>query len=262
MNAPMFELVAGKARPDRVVAEGEGGGGRRCDSCAYRTLCLAPGLGEPELARLDRAIGCRRRVARGDILFRVGQPFGNLYSVRFGHFMTCRSDHRGERYITGFQMGGDLLGMDAIAGGVHVSSAIALEDSEVCELPYARLQAVMAEVPAVMLHFHRAMSEEILREQAAIRFLGALRAEERLASMLLNLSARYALRGFSPRRFSLRMSREDMARYLGLQLATVSRLLARFRESGLIRLQRRELEIVDMQRLEALAQDTHEQPSR
>jgi len=251
----------------RIAPAAEPGGsgvdavGARCGRCAYRTLCLPLGLGERDLARLESVIGCRRRLARGDVLFRAGQPFANLYALRFGHFMTCRTDHRGERYITGFQMAGDLMGMDAIGNGEHASTAIALEDGEVCEVPYARLQALMAELPQVMAHFHRVMSQEILRDQSAIRFLGILRADERMASLLLNLSARYAMRGFSPRRFQLRMSRDDMARYLGLKLETVSRLLARFRDQGLIRLERRELEILDMRRLETMADGMHTPPA-
>jgi CRP/FNR family transcriptional regulator len=244
------------------VAERSGSGtdaaSGKCTRCAYRTLCLPLGLDERDLARLESVIGCRRRLARGDVLFRVGQTFRNLYAIRYGHFMTCRSDPWGERYITGFQMAGDLMGMDAIGNGEHASTAIALEDSEVCEVPYARLQVLMAELPQVMAHFHRVMSQEILRDQSAIRFLGILRADERLASLLLNLSARYAMRGFSPRRYQLRMSRDDMARYLGLKLETVSRLLARFRDQGLIRLERRELEILDMRRLQEMADGTHE----
>ncbi|ALK99606.1 transcriptional regulator [Massilia sp. WF1] len=239
-----------KPARERVDSQSFGG---KCGQCAYRTLCLPLGLTENEMTRLESAIGCRRRVARGAPLFRAGQAFGNLFAVRFGHFMTCRSDHRGKRYITGFQMAGDLLGMDAIGNGEHASTALALEDSEVCEIPYERLRQVMAEIPKVMDHFHRTMSQEILRDQSAIRFLGILSAEERLASLILNLSARYAMRGFSSRRFQMRMSRDDIARYLGLTLETVSRQLARFRDKGLIRLDRRELEILDMRRLEALA---------
>jgi CRP/FNR family transcriptional regulator len=192
-------------------------------------------------------------LTRGDVLYYPGQNFVNLYVVRFGHFLTRRDDPRGERYITGFQMAGDLLGLDAIAYGEHVSTATALEYSEVCEMPYARLQSLMAEMPRMMEYFLQTMSQEILRDQSAIGFLGGLRADERLASLLVNLSARYAMRGLSPRRFALRMSRDDMARYLGLQLETVSRLLTRFRELGLIRLERRELDILDLNQLQAIA---------
>lgn len=249
----MAAQLARMVPSNRRAGEDEGTRGGKCGACAYRTLCLPLGLSERDLARLESVIGCRRRLARGEKLFRAGQQFGTLFAVRFGHFVTCRSDHRGERYVTGFPMAGELLGMDAIGDGEHASTALALEDSEVCEIPYASLQALMVEMPQVMAHFHRTMSQEILRDQSAIRLLGILRADERLASLLLNLSARYAMRGFSPRRFRLRMSRDDIARYLGLKIETVSRLLARFRALGLIRLERRELEIVDMRRLDALS---------
>lgn len=237
---------------ERSGAGGDAAGGK-CGRCAYRTLCLPLGLSERELAQVEGMIGYRRRLLRGDTVFRAGQPFSNLFAVRLGHVMTCRSDHRGERYVTGFQMAGDMLGMDAIGNGEHASTAIALEDSEVCEIPYVRLQRLMVELPSMMEHFHRTMSREISRDQSAIRFLGILRADERLANLVLNLSVRYATRGFSPRRFQLRMSRDDMARHLGLTLETVSRVLARFREQKLIRLDRRELEILDMRQLETLA---------
>ena len=253
MTAQTYQIVPAAERSGSAAEAS----GARCGRCAYRTLCLPLGLGERDLARLESVVGCRRRLGRGDVLFGAGQPFTNLYALRFGHFMTCRDDHRGERYITGFQMAGDLMGMDAIGNGEHASTAIALEDSEVCEVPYARLQALMTELPQVMAHFHRVMSQEILRDQSAIHFIGNLRADERMASLLLDLSARYAMRGFSPRRFQLRMSRDDMARYLGLKLETVSRLLARFRDQGLIHLERRELEILDMRRLEAMADGMH-----
>jgi CRP/FNR family transcriptional regulator len=225
----------------------------KCAQCAYRNLCLPAGLNDRDLATMEGAVAVRRRVARDDRLFREGQSFRNLYAVRFGHFMTSRDDHRGERYVTGFQMAGDLIGMDGIGAGAHAGTAVALEDSEVCEIPYANLQRLLVAFPQMMEHFHRIMSHEIQREQAAIRFLGLLRAEERLASLLLNLSSRYAMRGFSPRRFQLRMARADMARHLGLTLETVSRLLARFREQRLIALERRELEILDLRQLESLA---------
>lgn len=252
MNAPIHRTEA-----DAVARARMGELGGKCMQCAYRALCLPLSLNVPELARIEAALGFRRRVARDDVLYRSGQPFLNLYAIRFGHFMTSRIDHRGERYVTGFQMAGELLGMDAIGAGVHASSAVALEDSEVCEMPYARLQELMVEMPQVMAHFHRVLSQEIMRDQSSVRFLGIQRADERMASLFLNLSARYAMRGFSPRRFQLRMSRDDMARYLGLQIETVSRLLARFRQQGLIKLERRELEILDMRQLELLAEGRH-----
>lgn len=243
----------------RPAPPSEGSG--KCAGCAYRTLCLPSGLNERELAIVAPAFGKRRRLARGETLFKAGQCFGNLYAIRFGHFLTSNSDRRGRRYVTGFQLAGDLLGVDGIDGGVHAATAVALEDSEVCEIAYARLRDLLAVLPQAMTHFHRMLSHEIRGDQDTIRSLAVQRADERLASLLLNLSSRYAMRGFSPRRFQLRMSRDDIACHLGLTLETVSRLMSRFRERHLITLDRREVEIVNLPELEALAAGMQGEPA-
>jgi CRP/FNR family transcriptional regulator len=150
-------------------------------------------------------------------------------------------------------MAGELLGIDSIGTGQHASTAIALEDSEVCEIPYAKLQDLLVQIPRLMAHFHRIMGREILREQAVMIFLGNMRAEQRLASFLLNLSERYAMRGYSSRSFQLRMSREDIGGYLGLTIECISRQLARFRQNGWITLNKRSVELTDREALVALA---------
>jgi CRP/FNR family transcriptional regulator len=171
--------------------------------------------------------------------------------VHFGHFKSSHVNCHGEARVTSFAMSGELLGMNAIGSGVHEADAIALEDSEVCEIPYDRLGALLASSPALLQQFHRLMSQEILREQAAMLFLGNMPAEQRLATFLLNLSSRYAARGLSPTSFLLRMSREDIGAYLGLTVESISRLVARFRNMGWIRLANRDLEILDRGALEA-----------
>src|SRR5262249_18555799 len=150
--------------------------------------CLPVGLDEDGTSRLDSVIGRRRRIARDEQLYRVDQPFSNLYAVHFGHFKTSQINRGGEQQVTGFQMAGDVMGLDAIAAGRHACTAVALEDSEVCEIPYVRLQELFTQVPALMPHFHRIMSREILREQDVMLFLGKMRAEQRLALFLSNLA--------------------------------------------------------------------------
>src|SRR5476649_473892 len=225
----------------------------KCAVCSFKKLCLPLGLDDADVVRLDQIIGRRRRVQRDETLYRMDQPFGSLYAVRFGHFKTAQVNLRGEQQITGFQMAGDLLGMDAIGTGRHACSAVALEDSEVCEIPFGRLQELFAQVPQLLQHFHRIMSHEIMREQNVMLFLGNMRAEQRFAVFLLNLSSRYAARGYSPSHYQLRMSREGISDYLGLTIESISRLLSRFRKSGWIRVENRDLTIVDRTSLEALA---------
>ncbi|SFU99116.1 fumarate/nitrate reduction transcriptional regulator Fnr [Pseudoduganella namucuonensis] len=225
----------------------------RCGLCSFNKLCLPQGLDEHDMGRLDQIIVRRRRVLRDESLYAMGQSFHSLYAVRLGHFKTAQVNRRGEQQITGFHMAGDLLGMEAIGSGQHSCAAVALEDSEVCEIPFARLQELVLQVPPLMQHFHRTMAREIQREQSVMLFLGNMRAEQRLALFLLSMGARYAARGYSPASFQLRMSREDIGGYLGLTIESVSRLLARFRKQGWISLDKREVSLLDLAGLERLS---------
>jgi len=227
-----------------------------CAGCSMHQLCLPMGLDNADIDRLDQIIGRRRRLARDERLYAAGDSFRNLYAVRFGHFKTYQVNAAGEAQITGFQMAGELLGMDAISTDRHRCNAVALEDSEVCEIPFANLQELFAHVPTLLRHFHRMMSQEITREQNVMLLLGNMRAEQRFAVFLVNKSARYAARGYSPTSFQLRMSREDIGNYLGLTIESVSRLLSRFRKLGLIAVDKREVQLLDLPRLKALAAGT------
>lgn len=224
----------------------------KCAECRFAGVCLLRGLEPAAVAQFD-AIVRRHRIARDAHLYRIGQPFTSLYAIHFGHFKTAQVDRRGAQQVTGFAMSGELLGMDAIAGGCHPCGAVALEDSEVCEIPFDRLRELFCTIPALLQRFHCLMSQEIQREQGVMLVLGNMRAEQRFACFLLNLSARYAQRGYSPLSFQLRMSRDDIGGYLGLTIESVSRLVAKFRNQGWIRLDNRTLEILDLASLEALA---------
>jgi CRP/FNR family transcriptional regulator len=229
-----------------------------CAACSMHQLCLPMGLEDADIDRLDKIIGKRRRLERDEALYKMGDPFRNLYAVRFGHFKTYQINAAGESQITGFQMAGELLGMDAISGDRHHCDAVALEDSEVCEIPFEHLEELFGEVPALLRHFHRIMSQEITREQNVMLLLGNMRAEQRFAVFLINLSARYAARGYSATRFQLRMSREDIGNYLGLTIESISRLLSRFKKLGLVQVDKREVELLEPARLKAMAAGTEQ----
>jgi CRP/FNR family transcriptional regulator, anaerobic regulatory protein len=224
-----------------------------CGLCSFNRFCLPQGLADTDMSRLDQIIARRRRVGRDEQLFSMGASFGSLYAVRLGHFKTAQVNIHGEQQVTGFHMAGDLLGMDAIGSGLHNCSATALEDSEVCEIPFGRLQDLAMQTPALMQQFHRVLGREIQREQAIMLFRGSMRADQRMALLLLNLGARYAARGYSASTYQLRMSREDIGGYLGLTIESVSRLLARFRKQGGIKLDNRDIRIIDRDSLEALS---------
>lgn len=227
-----------------------------CSTCSMHQLCLPMGLGENDMDRLDKIIGRRRKVARDDYLYRMGDAFSNLYAVRVGHFKTCQINAGGEQQITGFQMTGELLGMDAISTDRHHCNAVALEDSEVCEIPFPRLEELFGTMPTLLRHFHRMMSQEITREQSVMLLLGNMRAEQRFAAFLVNLASRYTTRGYSSTNFQLRMSREDIGNYLGLTIESISRLLSKFKKQGLLKVNNREIELLDLTMLKAMAAGT------
>jgi CRP/FNR family transcriptional regulator len=225
----------------------------RCATCSMHQLCLPMGLDTADMDRLDQIIGRRRKVPRGGTLFRIGDAFTNLYAIRLGHFKTYQVNQDGVEQITGFQMAGELLGMDAISTDRHHCNAIALEDSEVCEIPFSSLQQLLADMPTLLRHFHRMMSQEITREQSVMLLLGNMQATQRFAAFVVNLSSRYEARGYSPHQFQLRMSREEIGNYLGLTIESISRLLSRFKKEGLLKVSNRDIELLDPPRLKAIA---------
>lgn len=222
-----------------------------CSSCNLRELCLPADLTDAEMQRLENLTSAKRSFRRGDYLYRNGAAFDALYAVRTGFFKTQVMHEDGREQVTGFQMAGEIIGMDAISNDVHTCDAVALEDSEICELPFNRLEALSRELPTLQRHLHKIMSREIVRENGILLLLGSMRAEERLAAFLLNLSQRFAARGYSPTAFQLRMTRQEIGNYLGLKLETVSRTLSRFQGAGLISVRNKAVQILDMQALQS-----------
>ena len=216
-----------------------------CSSCSLRELCLPVGLSEDDMVKLDNLVFVRRPVKRGDYLFRAGDKFDSLYAARTGFFKTKLLMEDGREQVTGFHMAGELMGLDGIGTERHTCDAVALEDSDVCVIPFERLEGLSREMEALQHHFHKVMSREIVREHGVMMLLGSMRAEERLAAFLLNLSQRLSMRGYSPNEFNLRMTREEIGSYLGLKLETVSRVFSKFQEEGLIAVQQKHVRILD-----------------
>ncbi|MCL2076768.1 MAG: fumarate/nitrate reduction transcriptional regulator Fnr [Betaproteobacteria bacterium] len=223
-----------------------------CSNCNLRELCLPFGLSDQEVARVDELINVRKRVKRTEHLYRAGSEFEYIYAIRSGFFKTYVLLEDGRDQVTGFQMAGELLGLDGISTESHSCNAVALEDSEVCFIPFARLEQVSREVKTLQHHFHQVMSREIVRDHGVMLLLGTMRAEERLATFLLNLSQRFTARGFSPTEFNLRMTREEIGSYLGLKLETVSRALSRFQDERLISVQQKHIRILNIPGLKSL----------
>ncbi len=224
-----------------------------CSTCNLREICLPVGLSRDELATIDaRLVAVQRKVARGEKLFGAGDPFEAVYAVWTGFFKTCVASRDGREQVTGFQMGGELIGLDGIGTRRHEVDAVALEDSQVCVIPFEALEVLSQEVVSLQQQFHRIMSHEIVRNHGVMLLLGSMHAEERLAAFLLNLTHRLSTRGFSASSIVLRMSREEIGSFLGLKLETVSRTFSKFQANGLLEVQHRHIQVVDPEGLKQL----------
>jgi CRP/FNR family transcriptional regulator len=223
-----------------------------CSNCNLRELCMPVGLSEQELKRLDDLVTVRRKVKRGDTLFTNGEQFTSLYAIRTGFFKTSLATEDGRDQVTGFQMAGEIIGLDGIVNDQHSCDAVALEDAEICVIPFERIEEIAREVTALQHHVHKIMSREIVREHGVMLLLGSMRAEERLAAFLLNLVQRLHARGFSKSELVLRMTREEIGSYLGLKLETVSRTFSKFADEGMLEVKQRHVRILNTEALQSL----------
>lgn len=224
-----------------------------CRECSLRGACLPHLIGEQHDSHLERLVYARRKVGAGEALLHAGDAFGSLYAIFGGSFKGRAADGSGREQVTGFFMKSELLGLDGIGSGAHHVSALALEESIVCAMPYRLIEEIGRELPALQRGLHAALSREIVREQGMMLVLGALRAEERLAAFLLNLSRRFRRLGYSGSEYCLRMTREDIGSYLGLTTETVSRLFTGLHRAGVLDVRQRHLRLLEPDRLERLA---------
>ena len=217
-----------------------------CSACHLRDLCLPCGMTAPDVDRLDSMMFGRRKVKAGQTLYREGDKFQYIYAVRAGTLKSSLMLADGREQVSGFHIAGELVGLDGVAQGSHASSTMALEDTELCAIPYAHLSDMAANTTGMQHVISRLMSREILREHSLMMLLGSMNAEERLAAFLLNLSQRYAARGYSPSEFHLRMSRAEIGSYLGMKLETVSRTFSAFQQQRLLEVDKRHIRITDI----------------
>ena len=216
-----------------------------CSNCAMRELCLPIGLSADERRRADQLVYARRKVRRGADLHRAGDVFSAIYAIRSGFFKNDLVFEDGREQVMGFYMSGDILGVDGIDADRYACNAVALEDSEVCVIPFIRLEEISREVRGLQHQFHQVMGREMVRHQGVKTLLGSARAEVRVAAFLLNLSRRFESRGCSASELNLPMTREDIGSFLGLTLETVSRLFSQFQRGNLVAVQQKHVRILD-----------------
>ena len=226
-----------------------------CQNCGLYQLCLPMGLNSADSTLLDHYVKRKRTIKRGQRLYHAGEKFAYAYAIRSGSVKTCISTDDGRLQITGFHIPGELLGLNAIDENRHNCEAVALETTSVCEISVNCFEELAQQIPSVHYQMLRMMSKEIKHNQRLMLLLGKKNAEERLATYLLNLSHRFAMRNYSSTQFNLSMSRGDIGSYLGIAEETVCRLFTRFQEEGLITTERRLIVLKDINRLSNIARE-------
>lgn len=220
-----------------------------CHACSLNVICVPQSLTPEEIDLVDSKVQRGRAVQRNKHVFEDGQKFTSLYAVRSGAIKAYSVDQNGEEQVIGFYLPGELFGLDAIHNDAYVCSAKALETSAVCELPYTQVTELSAKIHNLQAHMYKTFSKEINTDQQFHRLLSKKTAEERISTFLQNLSERYQRRKLSPTSFRLPMSRTDIGNYLGLAVETVSRVFTRLQQNGILKVDGKELQILDLGKL-------------
>lgn len=226
---------------------------RSCAECSLQRLCLPAGVDGQDLGRLESVVQRRRPLTPGETLFRTGDPLGAVYVVSEGAFKTVGINEAGDEHVLGFHLPGELFGLDAIGSGRHRCDAVALNDARVCELPFADLATAASDLPSLQQQLLRVIGQSTDRDHDHVDVLSRRQASERIALFLHGLGERYRRIGRPADNFRLPMSRDEIARYLGLALETVSRSFSRLHEDGVIEVQGRSVRVLDAARLHAVA---------
>lgn len=237
-------------RLDSTVLADDGDVLRFCSTCAFSQACMAQGMDKSALMDLHVLVEHGGPLHAGEHVFREGDPFEVIAAVRAGTVKTYVIDRDGHEQVLGFHLPGEVIGLNAIDGDRYPCNAVALDTVMLCRFSFPRISVLAARLPGLQQHLFRLMSRDIGR---ASLLAGDYSADQRMAAFLVELSRRLAARGFSPDRFQLTMARTDIANYLRLAPETVSRVLKRFQEDGLLQVDRRELELLDRRQLETLA---------
>ena len=237
-------------RVDRSILSDDGDALRFCTTCAFSQACLNEGMDKAALVDLHVLVEHVGPLHTGEHIFREGDPFEAIAAVRAGTVKTYVVDRDGHEHVLGFHLPGEVIGLNAIDGDTYPCNAVALDTVMLCRFSFPKIAMLASRLPGLQKQLFRLLSRDI---GSAAQLAGDWSADQRLAAFLVGMSRRLAARGFSPDRFQLTMPRTDIANYLRLAPETVSRVLKRLQDDGLLRVDRREVELLDRKALEALA---------
>jgi len=225
----------------------------KCESCGLVNVCLPSGLSSSEMSVLETSINKTTKVLKKETIFKANDLIDGIYAVKSGALKTSISNHEGQEQILEFHLPGDMLGFDAFNNGIHTCNATALEDTLLCKVPMNTLDNLCEQLPGLRRELRHQVGKEIAHNQSLLLSLGQQQTDERLATFLLKMSEHYKSRGFSSNEFVIPMPRQDLSNYLGMAVETLSRIISRMTEAGLIKIDRRVVSIMNLEKLQKLA---------
>lgn len=229
-----------------------------CESCSLSELCLPRGLSLNDIDRLDQFIERPRTLEANTQVYQPGDKFYGFYAVRSGGVKTYLTKKTGEQQILGFHLPGEIFGLDGLENSKHRCYASTMENTSYCALPFDKLDELCESLPELRKQVYRLLGHEVNCENSHLLLLGQQTAHERLATFLLGMSSRFKHRGFSPNSFMLPMSRHDIACFLGIAVETVSRLFKSFQDQGIININRKQVDIINMDALNEMVANCEE----
>lgn len=227
--------------------------GTSCNDCRMNAFCLPVGLTPKEVIHLDEIIARDKPLQKNDTAYVAGDPFTSVYAVHSGCIKSSVVNAQGEEQVVGFHLPGEIFGLDGIANGTHINTTVALQTSAICSIPFDHLSQLTTSIPSLQDHFFRLMGHEIVSEQQMLSLLSKNTAQQRVATFLLSLSVRNQRQRCSGTHFNLPMSRGDIGSYLGLTVETVSRVFSNLQNLGVLRVNKKEIEITALEQLQSLA---------
>ncbi len=223
-----------------------------CSNCNLHELCLPRGLNAEDLGKLEHIIKGSRPINKGDAIFRAGDTFSSFYAVRSGSVKVYIMNETGEEQIVGFYFPGEIIGFDAIDQHQHICSAVAMEVTTFCSLPYNKINEICMEIPDLQNQIFRLMSRELSSENKLLLTISKRNAEERIATLLVTLSSRFHSLGYSAKEYNLPMSRQEIGSYLSLTIETVSRLFTKFQRNGLVTINKKAIRLDNLPALHSM----------
>ena len=217
-----------------------------CLDCSLKNVCLPLTLETGDIERLDNIIARGKPLQKGDHIYRQHDIFSSIFAVRSGSVKSYSIDEDGDELVTGFYFPGEVLGMDGIGQNQHASSAVAMETSSVCQIPFNYLGELSQTIPSLQQNCFQIMSQEIVEDRRLLALLGKSHADQRVATFLLTISTRKSRNRLSGTVFRLPMSRGDMGNYLGLTVETISRVFSRLQKQQILLVNNKEITILDM----------------